>query len=241
MIARAKTTTTTIPQTKNNSNMLEDRYNVDISRFHTIGLLFIALLLGHLFACFFVFCSGDPFDEDSRFLSSWQLEAGVLNESVDVIYLTAFYWAMARFVCLCFVLFGGLLLLLLLSSFLLSSSSSSSSLLLVVVCCCCRRCCCLRRHRRCRRRRRRRCWWCFRRCCVLCSAPFFFACVYRHHHRHRHHQRHRHHPYLYAVSTSSFPPCANAASSLPLPLPLRHIKNLPRPRFALPLPLASPS
>eukprot|EP00750_Incisomonas_marina_P006949 INCI14743.11.p1 GENE.INCI14743.11~~INCI14743.11.p1 ORF type:complete len:693 (+),score=126.76 INCI14743.11:134-2212(+) len=77
------------------SNFLEDRYNIDISRFRVFGLLFLAILLGHLFSCFFIFCSGDPTDDNYRFLYSWERNAGVVDASASTTYLSAFYWAMA--------------------------------------------------------------------------------------------------------------------------------------------------
>lgn len=83
------------------SNFLEDRYNIDISRFRVFGLLFLAILLGHLFSCFFIFCSGDPTDDNYRFLYSWERNAGVVDASASITYLSAFYWAMVRCGCCC--------------------------------------------------------------------------------------------------------------------------------------------
>ena len=78
------------------SAYLEDRYNIDISRFRVFGLLFLAILLGHLFSCFFIFCSGNPFDETARYLYSWERTAGVVDADAATTYVHAFYWAMVR-------------------------------------------------------------------------------------------------------------------------------------------------
>ena len=77
------------------TSFLEDRYNIDISRFRVFGIFFVGILVAHLFACGFIFCSGDPLDSTFRYTYSWEREAGIIDASIGTRYLNAIYWAVA--------------------------------------------------------------------------------------------------------------------------------------------------